>query len=284
MFTEDILFGTWLANQGDDWQMASLNISAAVALRFVAVTGLGTSINIAVDDIQVTKRSPAPLSSLSCNFQEICHWTNEGDIAWMENSGGTPSRGTGPDFDYDSAWYSQGSRFRYIFVEASSPNNPNKIAIFKSPVLDATQLYILTFAYHMKGSSMGSLEVEVGDAHGAFHFIWRKAGSQGEHWNTARLAITSAIAVRFIAVTGPGWSSDIAVDTIEFTLCLASAPELSCDFEDQGTRWRSSPFTSCQWDNYPAAWYSDKRSFQRMTLGRLQVHSSSHLPDPGVVE
>ena len=238
-------------SQGDDWKTASMQInSTSVAVRLVAITG-GWSSDIAVDDIQLmlvpttsttststststttttttttttsstttsttttttttsTTTSSITIAALvhpSCGFEDQCPWTNEGEISWTVRSGQTPSSGTGP--------FAAATGANYVYVEASSPNNPNKIAIL---VLDATQSYTLTFAYHMKGSSMGSLDVEVGDAHGAFHSIWRKAGSQGDDWKTASMQINStSVAVRLVAITG-GWSSDIAVDDIQLT-------------------------------------------------------------------
>ena len=213
-------------SQSVDWKTTSLSVAAAYRVRIVAgsdqprpdiavddiqmSTALTTSTTIAATSTTTSTITIAPHVHASCSFEDQCPWTNEGEISWTVHSGQTPSSGTGPSAAATGA--------NYVYVEASSPNNPNKIAIFKSPVLDATQSYTLTFAYHMKGSSMGSLDVEVGDAHGAFHSIWRKAGSQGDDWKTASMQINStSVAVRLVAITG-GWSSDIAVDDIQLTL------------------------------------------------------------------
>eukprot|EP00439_Symbiodinium_sp_Y106_P075740 s176_g15.t1 len=129
-----------------------------------------------------------------CSFEDHCYWTNQGELAWVVHSGGTPSSNTGPNNAAEGA--------HYLYVEASGSGNPSKTAIYESPALDATASYTLTFEYHMLGSAMGSLDVEVADTRGTFSSVWSEAGTQGNAWHKASLDITAAVAVRFVAVTG----------------------------------------------------------------------------------
>ena len=165
--------------QGDDWQTASLSISASVAIRFVGQTQ--SSDMIGVDDVLLISQGAAAATttttttttttlSLSCDFEVLCPWTNEGEIAWKENRYDAPTGSTGPS--------GAASGIGYIFVEASQANAVPKTAIFKSPALDNEQNYTLAFAYHMKGDQMGFLDVEVVNVYGR-HSVWHMACQSG---------------------------------------------------------------------------------------------------------
>ena len=93
-------------------------------------------------------------------------------------------------------------------------NNPDKVAILQSPALNPMQTYTLTFQYHMKGTAMGKLKVDVEES-GAFKNLWEVSGSQGNAWLSKSFTISGASALRFVGVTGSGWSSDIALDAID---------------------------------------------------------------------
>jgi len=83
------------------------------------------------------------------------NWSNTtvgDDIDWTRDSGGTPSRETGPSTGADGDFY--------VYVEASGNGTgfPNKRALLNSPCLNFSTLSTptLSFSYHMFGSAINS--------------------------------------------------------------------------------------------------------------------------------
>lgn len=139
-------------------------------------------------------------------------WTNSSsdDFDWTLTSGGTPSNNTGPDAA------SEGSQ--YIFTESNNPNNPNKTAWLEnsfdfSAGGDAT----LEFYYHMRGSNMGSLAVEVNG-----FTLWSISGEQQANSSDPFTKMSIDLSgysgcnteIIFKGETGSGNRSDMAIDSI----------------------------------------------------------------------
>ncbi len=144
------------------------------------------------------------------------------DMNWTENSGGTVSSGTGPSGASDGS--------QYLYTEASSPNNPSKSAYLISPCFDLTGLENsqLEFDYHMFGTSLGTLNVEVSLDNGANYTSVSTLNTASQDlWKTETINLSAydgeIIKIRFNAVTGTSWSSDIAIDKINFTATPAAA-------------------------------------------------------------
>jgi hypothetical protein len=102
-------------------------------------------------------------------------WTQDSsdDFDWTSNSGGTPSSFTGPTVAYDS--------LTYMYIESSSPNYPSKTARLIVPCvdMDAYANPVFSFAYHMFGSSMGTLNVDVSSDNGTtWTNVWSLSGDQ----------------------------------------------------------------------------------------------------------
>jgi len=138
------------------------------------------------------------------------------DFNWTINSGSTPSSNTGPS--------SANSGSFYVYMESSTPNNPNKRAILYSPCYDITNVdqAIVSFAYHMYGSSsMGNLVLEVSLNGVDWTSIWSVSGNQGNSWNTASVNLNQYIGekvqLRFNGVTGTTWQGDMAIDAFDFS-------------------------------------------------------------------
>jgi hypothetical protein len=138
------------------------------------------------------------------------------DLDFSINSGGTPSSSTGPS--------SASGGTNYIYLETSSPNYPSKVGILGSPCYDLSNAVsaTLTFDYHMYGSTMGSLAIEVSTDGGQTWAAtgWSKSGDQGNQWFTDSIDFssyqTSQVSFRFVATSGTSWRSDIALDNIVF--------------------------------------------------------------------
>lgn len=141
---------------------------------------------------------------------------NGDDIDWRVNSGGTPSVGTGPAADYSPGTASG----KYIYLETSGTCNGVE-ALLTSPCVDLTGFAapILSFAYHMEGGDMGSLEVDIHDGTSWNNGVWARSGNQGTDWSLASIGLgayaSSETRIRLRGTTGTGFESDIALDAID---------------------------------------------------------------------
>ena len=144
-------------------------------------------------------------------------WTNDSgdDIEWIARSTATPSNNTGPDSDHTGGG-------NYLYVEASSPNYPGLEAIAISPCYDITALTspYLYFWYHLYGSAVDTLHLDIIDDGAAPVEVWSAGGDQGNVWQQATIdlsAYSGEVQFRFRSYTGTGgsgWQSDIAIDDV----------------------------------------------------------------------
>lgn len=150
------------------------------------------------------------------------NWFNDNTDShdWYVLNRATNSGGTGPTADH-----SPGDD-NYLYVEASG--NTNSTAILNTPCYDFSNLNApkFDFYYHMLGAAMGELHVDV-----FFGGQWildvtpAIIGNQGNNWNYRRVDLTAyagnIVKLRFRAITGNGFTSDIAIDDIEIIEPLA---------------------------------------------------------------
>ncbi len=154
-------------------------------------------------------------------LSEYWEQLDDDEFDWIVLSGPTPSQqyeSTGPTGDHTSG------NSNYVYIEASSPNNPNKKAAMITPMFDFTALKKpkLTFWAHMKSDSntMGDLYVDIwvdgSWDEGAVHL----KDDHGAPWFENTLDLTSyqgkKIQIKFRGVTGGGWCGDMGVD--DFTI------------------------------------------------------------------
>lgn len=224
--------GTWTTvwtrsgDQGNAWYTTTVDLAAYrnasdLRLRFRGVTGADFTSDMSIDAVSVgeavfTCRTTITNYPYTEGFEtSIGDWVQEtgDDFDWTRLSGTTPSSGTGPSAA------SEGST--YIYAEATAPNNPSKVTILNSPCFDlsSTVAPTLEFDYHMDGTAVGSLVLEVRTSTTNWATLWSRSGSRGSNWLTATIALTPYInstdlRFRFRATTGTTWSSDIAIDNI----------------------------------------------------------------------
>jgi len=143
------------------------------------------------------------------------NWVQEttDDLDWTRDASGTPSSGTGPSTGADGSYY------MYIEASVDGTGFPNKNAIIYTPCFDVSSLTIaeLSFSYHMNGTAMGNLVVELSTDEGStWTSLWSISGSQGDVWNEVKLDLPSGsgLKIRFNGTTGSSWSSDIAIDNV----------------------------------------------------------------------
>ena len=148
---------------------------------------------------------------------------DEDDLNWTVWTGKTPSKepdqgaATGPDGDNTS-----GSG-NYIYVESSSPNNPDKKADYVTPKFNFKSLStpLLTFCYHMFSDNdgqdeMGDLYLDISVDGNWNNDVWNIANNQGDEWHSHTVDLSpyygDRVIFRFRAVTGSGWASDVCID------------------------------------------------------------------------
>lgn len=129
---------------------------------------------------------------------------------WAINSGSTPTNNTGPTGAFNGT--------KYIYAEAT--NNSNKTAYLLSPCFNVAGIanYQISFAYHMKGTQMGTLRLQYAINGGSTWLTaWTKSGNQGNNWKTQAVNFNSSgvtsIRFRFSASIN-GNLSDICVDNV----------------------------------------------------------------------
>ncbi len=141
---------------------------------------------------------------------------SSGNYTWnIASYGTTPSTGTGP------SQANSGSTF--FFTEASN-GNIGDVAELITPTIDLSNLTVpqLSFYYHMYGSNMGSLHVDVlnnGNWTNDVIIIDGQQQTSGTSpWVEQALvlnAFTGNIQIRFRGIRGNSYESDIAIDDIK---------------------------------------------------------------------
>ncbi len=148
-----------------------------------------------------------------------CWTTSNPDGAtygWQVNQGSTSSGNTGPLGDASS-----GSG-KYLYTEASVGDHGD-VAILNSARLDLSALSNpeLRFSYHMYGSNIDTLHVDVLDVHGLQTDVLTIGGPQHffntDPWKDTLLDLsgfTGPIQIRFRTYRGNGFRGDLALDEI----------------------------------------------------------------------
>ncbi|XP_065198014.1 MAM and LDL-receptor class A domain-containing protein 2-like [Sycon ciliatum] len=159
----------------------------------------------------------------TCNFDGgNCYWTVSayGDVPWIFHEGSTGSFGTGPSKD------SSGNPFgHYYYLEASLAQT-GQWALLEGPhvLASPTGACTMTLMYHMFGTQIGTLSINIYSKINGFKTVWSLSGNQGDKWiktPTIQLSSTTAFRVHIIGTRGNGFTGDIAVDDIQFSkTCL----------------------------------------------------------------
>jgi hypothetical protein len=138
---------------------------------------------------------------------------DDGD--WALNQGPTTSQNTGPSFDHTTG------NGVYFYVEASYPNYPYKTFISYTPTFDisSTPGRVLSFWYHMYGSTIGDLTIHTVENDTLYNPVFTITGDQGDQWHLANINLDSLntggpFKIAFVGFTGSSFWSDIAIDDI----------------------------------------------------------------------
>ncbi|KAK0068562.1 MAM and LDL-receptor class A domain-containing protein 2, partial [Biomphalaria pfeifferi] len=211
------------------------------------------------------------LDKLKCNFETPCQYQNDVNdkTNWLNNTGSTSSIGTGPPADHTLATV-QG---HYIYLEASAPAQPGDNAKFVSPAFGAPLgSYCLSFWYHMYGSQMGTLNVQLTDGTSNAVTLWSRHSNQGNQWNLAQVPLTVRSInskIIFEGIVGSGYLSDIALDDISVSDSTCTLPP-ACNF-DQGN--------TCSWTQMATGdtfdWTLQKGSTTSIGTGPSNDHTTN---------
>jgi hypothetical protein len=153
-----------------------------------------------------------------CNI--LNDWVNEtngvgDDIDWRLSVGSTPTNLSGPNGDYTNNGFG-----RYLYLEASGECSFQTAELI-SPCIDltASPSAVLQFYYHMYGSDMGELHVDVFDGDAWYLDVMTPiSGNQGQEWEEQLVPLDAfagkIVNVRFRGITGPSFNSDLAIDGV----------------------------------------------------------------------
>jgi len=184
----------------------------------------GISANSPTDTInfdqltQCATSNPQSCDLTPCNLGT--KWSNLSNgsfdnVDMRVNSGPTPSSNTGPFSDLSGSG-------NYIYLEASSCDGSTADVI--SPCYDFSNAIRpeLEFWYHMNGLDIGTLSVDVYSEGSWEKGVALFSGSQGNIWRRQRLDLSkykgkSSVNIRFRAISGNGFRSDIALDQIRLS-------------------------------------------------------------------
>jgi subtilisin family serine protease len=226
------------AKEGDQtftWYHEAVTIPKGIHyVRFAATTGADYLSDIVIDNISIVNHN----ESFEHGFRS---WNNVAgdDLNFTLHSDATPSSNTGPSLAYHGE--------NYVYLEASSPNNPSKSAYLEGPpVIEGTNI---SFEYHMYGENMGSLSLQGYDGL-TWVDLWSQHSAQYDQWQSETVTIPPDISkVRFYAVTGNGAYSDIAIDNIQIMI-----PSESFEFGQK--KWRNEHNSELQWLPYIGSTFS----------------------------
>lgn len=157
----------------------------------------------------------------ACVLTPTDGWFNsnvDDDIDWTVDVSGTSSSATGPVVDHSTG----DETGKYLYIESSgSSGYPDKTAHLESPFFNftGTSSPVLTFWYHMYGSTQGTMHFDVdplGDGNWVNNVIPAWTDNQ-DIWQQKKIDLSAwegnnLIKFRIRGITGSSFYSDMAVD------------------------------------------------------------------------
>ncbi|KAJ6662469.1 hypothetical protein lerEdw1_011883 [Lerista edwardsae] len=152
---------------------------------------------------------------LNCSFEDgFCYWSQDlaDDDEWERVNGPTFPITTGPDFDH-----TLGNLSGYYIVTPTTPG-PLRVRLLSLPLVPASEVFCLSFWYHMYGTNVYLLNINITYDHDTEKIVFQKEGNYGNNWHYGQVTLneTSNFKVAFDAFKRFGWD-DIALDDIGLT-------------------------------------------------------------------
>jgi len=216
-----------------------------------------------------------PLSESWINSSNIL----DDDIDWQVFNGPTPTFGTGPETDQNTR-SEEGS---YLYLEGSGGCFEQSSSLL-SPCFDLRNESspVFSFWYHMFGSDMGELQIDLFDGeqwHNNIHLPL--VGDKGNRWKKAAVDLSGftgkIVYIRFSGQTGDNYLTDIAIDNIG--LFNAESPPVTTFTVDYASTCTGQQLQfSDNSFNQPTEW---KWTFSPSTVEFLEG-TSNESPNPKV--
>jgi PKD repeat protein len=237
-------FDLWkvAGSQGTQWKTHQIDIRTLAAqglfrLRFFGFAGASDAF-FALDEIEIKEFNASPGCVATINtfpdstyFEfDLFPWTQDqtDSMDWVQFFGPTPSAETGPDSAYLGS--------RYMYIEASALNNPDKLARLISPCYDFTSIgsATLSFYKHMRGTDIGTLVLESTNDQVNWDtlFIQNGPSDSSIDWEKVEINLDTAqasilglpsVQFRFSGITGNGWKGDIGLDYFKISTTSGSS-------------------------------------------------------------
>ena len=139
--------------------------------------------------------------------------TQDDDIDWRTESDGTNTSATGPTFDYDLG----NAQGQFLYLEGTSCTFREGVLL--TPCFDLTSMVTADaqFAYHMLGTGIGELHVDIITEDGEIRDIVNPIiGAQGDSWRPLNIDLTpyvgGIINLKIRGTTGETTRADMAID------------------------------------------------------------------------
>lgn len=206
---------------------------------------------------------------------------------WNTNKGTTPSNDTGPSVD-QSLGNSNGV---YIFSEATNSSSGD-IAELISPCLDvpaSSSNPSVSFYYHMYGSGMGTLHIDLNDGNTWINditspIVGQQHTSSSAPWSENTFDISSykgsTIQIRFRAERGSSFRSDMGIDNLQLLELFPLPVELvkfNGSENDKGEHLLNWQTASEENASHFLLEHS-KDGIQFETLGKIKANGNSTTP------
>ncbi|XP_048730018.1 blastula protease 10-like [Ostrea edulis] len=192
---------TYVTSDNGDPSMMLLKFDSAFAKK--ATAGKGFSLKVTPADAATTRApvsgkstqqpkttpqptTPKPTVLFSCTFESgttcfLQDITSKDEFNWSIGSGETPSNETGPSKAFEGT--------NYAYIEASGRGSGDTAVLESSPIQPiqtGDPVMCLSFAYHMYGSNIGSLDVIFDNATYFYEY-----DNKGNQWKQAKIDLAA---------------------------------------------------------------------------------------------
>jgi hypothetical protein len=168
-----------------------------------------------VDDFESQSTCTGSCTS-TCTL--IDQWTNDASDGtdWIVDVGGTSSGSTGPSTDFNPG----SSTGKYLYLESSGCTNQDANLISPCVLVAGGTCPVLTWGYHMFGTSQGTMNVYISTNAGtSWTNVFTVSGNQGNQWLRGVVDLSGyvgqTVRFRFEGLIGSSFTSDMAIDDVQ---------------------------------------------------------------------